>query len=141
MLKKITIIFLSFFVNTVLLAHTIIPHHHHKTEICIENSECNNDFETHKHKSNEHNHDNNNSENCVLKQIVVIPSNHIKHQCKCFECDDVQNEFNGDFAILSELVALNYIPQLNSIYQYANLFSSYSKIINSSLGLRAPPTI
>ena len=58
--------------NIILLAHAVIPHYHHKTEICITGFHSQEDRESHKHRSDENNNKHNgdsNSEYCVLKQV------------------------------------------------------------------------
>ena len=57
--------------NIVLLAHASVPHHHHKSLVCIESNHCQSDSYAHNHstRTHDHEHDGNaETECCVLKQ-------------------------------------------------------------------------
>ena len=136
---KTALVFLII-VNMILLAHALFPHHHHNYQVCLVNSHCHDDSKAHKHNADEHNHDhdgNNKTQNCLLKQVVIIPSNSFKYQFKCID----YSLFNSNLQFIpfySETSAFAVSPvsfsKKKPVYK-----SEYSFLINHSLGLRAPP--
>ncbi len=139
--------------NIIFLADAVLPHHHHEKEVCFVDSHCQTDSEAHKHETGKHNHEqhatkehshdhdgNTESQNCLLKQEVILPSNQIDLECKSFDYVDNTN-FNGFQANLinSELDLQN---QENFSIKIPPLISSfYSRIASTSKGLRAPPIV
>lgn len=136
--KRIALLFLIV-ANSVLLAHTFAPHHHHSKQVCIVSNHCDNahDEQSTDKINHKHNHENDgesNTEICILKQVFVIRS------------DRGNNEIQ-EFSIIS----LDYIntllcsptDNLNLSHQYCFIsshppnFHSYQG--ESAVGLRAPP--
>ncbi len=67
MIKRVTTISFILLALAILMAHTVIPHHHHKDKICTVRSHCQSEGEAHSHGTAEHKHKhdgNSNSENC-----------------------------------------------------------------------------
>jgi len=144
MIKRFSAIAFIFIANFVLLAHVIIPHHHHKNQVCFVNTHCE---DVHGHEDqNETGHDHehgksNDFSQCLLKQDIVLPS----HQNKaayahfCF-VDNYSNAygiqailglesfFSGYFSALNRLIH-PYIPPI--IY----------RVSVACQGLRAPPVV
>lgn len=138
MTKRTAILFILL-ANIVLLAHAVLPHHHHKQQVCIEGSHCEEEEDISQTTAHGHQHDNHtNSATCVLKQAVIIPST----EGKFFKCCDnysdnhsynyyiLFNPGNIDLQPISEVVA--FIPVLPSF-----LTSS----VTITPGLRAPPMV
>lgn len=141
MIKKITAYSFILLANIVLLAHAVLPHHHHEQIVCIENTHCACDTDAHVHNTDakDHQHDGNaNSTACVLKQAVLIPSAQGRILNTCQNCSD---NHNHDFYILSNFgyADLQSSPEVVTyIPKFPSFFISFVTI---SLGLRAPPIV
>lgn len=138
MINKITAYSLIFLANIVLLAHAVLPHHHHKQQVCIEQTHCAGDAISHSHSTTGHNHqhDETNSEACILKQAVIIPTSQARLLNNCDNCSD---NHNHDFFIPSYFGLETLQPITVTVSTVSEFtFSSY---ITSSLGLRAPPIV
>lgn len=126
-----------------LVAHAVVPHHHHNKQICFERSHCIQDDFTHEHGTNpaSHSHDGENShDDCVLKDPVVVLSNESKPDFRfIYETDrsGIDGFHNNILNNSTELL----IPILSS-YVYERVTDSlYRSLLFASLGLRAPPAV
>jgi hypothetical protein len=144
MIKKITAYSFILLANIVLLAHAVVPHHHHETQVCIEKTHCETDFEAHKHQPNEenhkhnHEHDGNNGSLCVLKQAIVLPVHQSRQLDGCSDCSD---NHNHDFFIFSDFGYVDLQPDFE-VVTYIPEFSSFLiSFVTTSHGLRAPPLV
>lgn len=138
--KKVALIFLIV-ANIILLAHAVLPHHHHDKVVCVESSHCQTADLGHKHsaKAHSHQHDTENSNCCVLKQAVAIPANQTRNETECDGCS-VDHSFDTHFT-LTKIVTVGAIPEklvAHSVPDFSFWIPSY---IAHSLGLRAPPTV
>lgn len=134
--KRIAIFFI-FCANTLLFAHSVIPHHHHNGLVINTNTICCD--EPNSHKFNDHSHDNNDDGNCALKQEILIPGRSLRSSA------DPQNEnherqFTHD---VNNVILVSTDPCTTSCSASANNrhydFSRYLFLLNNSQGLRAPP--
>ena len=144
MIKRTTAIFFILLANIVLLVHAVVPHHHHQEQVCMVNAHCQNDSKAHIHNTSAHDHEHDGStetECCVLKQAVVIPSNSVRQEFKCLGCDDNHSQLVHFQAILFSNEFKSFVPKIISIAQISLKTSSHSCFVHSSLGLRAPPTV
>lgn len=128
--------------NIILLAHAIIPHHHHKTEETIVCSGTQSEGIVHKHSSNTSEHEHHRGRDydcCLLKQVEVIPSNTFRQVCKCKDYNDNSPQFCEYQVILPEnntgIHALESEKNPGPLIQF-----TYSQIVNNAIGLRGPPT-
>ncbi|MDX9880527.1 MAG: hypothetical protein RBS73_00580 [Prolixibacteraceae bacterium] len=141
MIKKLTAYSLILVANIVLLAHAVIPHHHHQSVICIEQKHCHDDTSTHEHSNAKPSHQddgNKNSTSCVLKQSFLVPPSQGKHLKSYNNCSD---NYNHDYYLLSNIEYSDLQPIFN-VVSYFPLHSSYIiSFVTSALGLRAPPTV
>lgn len=143
MIKRLLGITIVLFANFILLAHNVIPHHHHPHQVCLVTSHCNSGESTaHSHESEMpvHEHDSTNGdEPCVLKQIIAVPPNQFRINAGedgsldfCdpgFPIEFADNdEPNCNYIKSGQLIIFPSIP-------YLNLPSYYI----SNCGLRAPP--
>lgn len=141
MIKKLAAYSFIILANFVLLAHAVLPHHHHQSVVCVESSHCQNDNNAHTHNTPEdtHQHDGNTSTHCILKQAVIVSSNQGKN-----ETDLV---FNAHYPSLHLHFNLPYtgtediIPIFRIIAFVTDISFSFSSYITTSLGLRAPPIV
>lgn len=140
MIKKLTAFGFILIANMVMLAHAVLPHHHHEQQVCIERKHCIDDATTHTHNSAEHNHQHDGTDNtaCALKQAVIIPTSQDKFLKSCDNCTD--NHYH-DFYILSTFGYVFSEP-VSEVVRYIPEFSSfYITFVTPTIGLRAPPIV
>ena len=140
MIKKVTAYSLILIANIVLLAHAVLPHHHHEQLVCIEQTHCTNDAISHSQTAsdNHHQHDGAHLATCILKQAIIISTSQARLLNNCDNCSD---NHNHDFFILSYFGLETLQPitvTVSTVPEFTFTFSSY---ITSSLGLRAPPKV
>jgi hypothetical protein len=139
MIKKLAAYSLILIANIVLLAHAVIPHHHHHLVVCIVNTHCHDDSLAHNHdfSPKDHEHDGNtNSNTCVLKQAVVIPTS----QDKLFKsCDNCTNSHNHNFYILPNFEFADLLPVSEVASNIPELSFFITPFVRLILRLRAPP--
>ena len=138
MIKKVISVFLLYLAGLLVFAYAVLPHHHHdKSDICIATSHCDSEHESADHPGTDHKHDTN-TDNCVLKQDIIVPSSSIRMQCAVIEFTD---NFNQDIAL--------------DIRNESNISSPFNKYLKTPLfallcfrdyecinsGLRAPPSV
>jgi hypothetical protein len=125
------------------LSHTIIPHHHHQTQIFLVGPHSLEKNTEHTHKTHGHEHDGNSeSHHCLLKQVIVIPPNQLR---QTFDANNLDSNF--DFTNL--FVAVLYKnpierKELLNLYKarrHTEFSSHYINYVNLSTGLRAPPIV
>ncbi len=142
-MKKIIEYSFILIANFVLLAHAFVPHHHHQQQVCIERTHCKTDSESHKHKANEPNHhnehDDENSTNCLLKQAVILPVHQPRQLNECSDCND--NHSHDFQSTLFNVSHETVIPSCKIVISAIEVTPYYSSLLQSSLGLRAPPTV
>lgn len=141
MIKKRIAYGLFLIANILLLAHAVIPHHHHGSVVCVEQTHCHDDALPHNHHDagTDHQHDgDNNSSYCILKQSFVDPSSQGK-QLKSSEY--YWDHHYQDYYILSNFGLAN-VPDVSKEISYVPVHSTYIlPFVTLSLGLRAPPTV
>lgn len=141
MIKKLTAYSFILVANIVLLAHAVLPHHHHEQQVCIERTHCTSDTDAHVHNTDakDHQHDgNSNTTACVLKQAILIPSTQSRTLNNCDNCSD---NHNHDFYILSNFGYVDLQPVLQVVTYNPEFPSFFISFVTTSLGLRAPPIV
>lgn len=132
---KKTAYIITILANIILLAYAVVPHHHHKFQVCVISEHCHtNDFD----ESENHQHDSQTkSDNCLLTQAVVLPQTNNSKEDQCFRTDngidvflDTKQEQSSNYSPIALIQRFIPAPPF--------LLSSH---INNSLGLRAPPAI
>lgn len=143
MVKRTTVIVFFALANILLLAHSVVPHHHHKKQVCLVNSHCiqHDITDSHDKNSASHSHDGeNNHDNCVLKDPVVVFSNHWKIDFKFISTNDHSGLDDFHNKLLHSNTEFRSPVLLNLIFErFTN--SSYPSLVSASLGLRAPPVV
>lgn len=142
--KRISAIIFPLLATLILMAHTAIPHHHHINQVCLIAAHCQNVSDRHHHEGETplHEHDGtNDSENCVLKQLVAIPSYHAKLIIKDADLETDHDGFYGDIAGITDTYSDNFNSRVNSLSRLPVSSSAYSILISYSLGLRGPPIV
>jgi hypothetical protein len=144
MLKRSIAIFLLTLASTVWLAHTIFPHHHHKSQACLVAEHCQHDYD-HRHHSAEtdsHEHPNNTTSTCTLDQLAIVPQpifKGINGIPKTHHSDTDYSFFQAIVAYTHSIVYLSPKPHSSYINRVSTRL--YLVFIGQSLGLRAPPAV
>jgi hypothetical protein len=141
--RAISITFLLL-ANIILLAHVIIPHHHHTMQVCLVSSHCteDGDHSNTREGHKDHQHDDQGDTQCVLNQIVLIPANTLKKDNTLFIANS--DDFKADHAQLCLLYFTFKLPEKSSFPSLKNqdeVPSLFGALISHSLGLRAPPAV
>ena len=143
-MKRLPALFFILLANIVFLAHAVIPHHHHDSEVCFESSHCQTHSESHEHSATEHNHNHdgeNNAVYCILNQVFVVPSNHVKQESKCLDCFHNHPQFDKSQAILTDNRLCCLLPKILKKDQLLFFSSTYFHFASTSIGPRAPPIV
>ena len=135
-------IFLILCANIVLLAHVMIPHHHHDNIACFvlpveeEHDNCC-DHETDHKAQHESNTD---DDCCILNDILaIIPDGYKQdNQHLEFKCQEIIIGLEA-FDLVSLEENTSNIKFLNAFREKPYLENSYGVFATQSLGLRAPP--
>lgn len=140
MISKITAYSFILIANLILLAHAVIPHHHHQSVVCVTETECHDDKHEHDHdfSAKEHQHDENeNTSACILNQALITTSKD-RLLKNCNNCSYNQNH---DFYFFSvqEKIVLQPISATETTACNLNPFITTYVAIN--LGFRGPPVI
>jgi len=144
MIKRTTAIFFILLANIILLVHAVVPHHYHKSLVCIESSHCQSDGYVHNHSTSENDHEHDGStgtETCILKQVLGIPSNSLKQELKYLGCYEDHSKFAHSEAIIFCSEFIVFVPKTIAIAQIPLITSSHSNFVSTSSGLRAPPVV
>ena len=83
----------------------------------------------------------NESDCCVLKQAVAIPSNNVKQDFRIFDSDNDLPDFDGFQCVLLESGLDTFVPIDSSATKLHFLSSDYFHFVTASIGLRAPPIV
>ena len=124
--------------NLVLLAHAVIPHHHH-TEAPIEIAvEC-----SHEHEHEHHEkipfcngeHENGETAPCVLAEAIIVPNNQIRLS-ELLELTITNLTLFFTLYVFNFATPREYVGTTNGALECIPL---HSRFLISSQGLRAPP--
>jgi len=133
--KRIALFFILF-ANTLLLAHSVVPHHHHKGLVVSLDTPLSNDYNN--QKINAHSHDNGDDADCVLKQEILIPGRSFRSAIDQQNEDSVLNliqDINNSIPFLANPIYYSTCSSFRVHYDLAQ----YLFLLNNSQGLRAPP--
>ncbi len=134
--KKISFFFIAF-ATLVLMAHSIIPHHHHYGLVYKLRAACTDECLSHNYS--DHSHNTENGSCCSLNQDILIPDKGLRSG------ENLQNEMSDpDFNHFSTQANVHSSDPLTTTC-IATLTithsdpSRYLLLLNRSQGLRAPP--
>ena len=142
MIHRVTALFFILIAYISFLINIAIPHHHHNSEVCFVSTHCQSDDETHKHGTTEHKHEHDgesNSDNCILNQVFVVPSNQVKEEQRISNSPDFRHNHKHSQANLPDLKLISSIPIYLCKAKHPSTFIPYSNFVNRNYGLRAPP--
>lgn len=148
MTNRTTSFFFILLANIIILTHAVVPHYHHESKICFVNFHTLIDRDEHNHSDIKHDHKpdhkhdaKNEKENCVLKEVVAIPSNRILKEFKNYIWPDQHNKFDAFQAVLFCNELKIFTPILVTYKFVPFISSSYISFVNTFLSLRAPPSV
>jgi hypothetical protein len=139
-MRKTTAIVFILLANIVLMAHAVLPHHHHELQVCLNLSHCHHpEQNSPKHPADcNHEHDSGSPvTNCILKQLVIVPAYQgriepvVLYLENFTDCFILQTGYSVEFQF-TELFRINPYPK------DVPLFQTY---LDYYQGLRAPPTV
>lgn len=141
-MKKLLAIFFILLANTILLAHSVLPHHHHEGYPCIEFLDCENQVcnDQDNHHSDDHSHADF-CEYCVLNNFTFSSYNFVTQEVKNLETVKYFPDFSDLYAVIANQVLQKINLSFLSQRHISTKQSSFYYFINSSLGLRAPPVV
>lgn len=146
-MKKAIYISLLIFSNIIMLAHAVVPHHHHNglvvalLETDYENKHQHDHQHQHNHErhhaSNTHNHDNNGtSEQCALNEVFTRSDNDLK--IRLSERDDYTS--SKFFVLKDNIIKFGLLSEGGLPFRQKPFFKLYPPNYSyGSTGLRAPP--
>ncbi len=130
--------------SIVLLAHAVVPHHHHESEVCFTKDHYQTDCGDHDDDATGHKHGHDGEsevEFCVLKTEIVIPSNELKQECKWFVLAHIDAGFDTFQSVLHSCAFLHQLSSKHSQAPPPLIGAKFSCFVCSIHGLRAPPIV
>lgn len=150
MYKRFFAILFILFANINMLVHVLVPHHHHKTEVCLSKTDCipNRAHEPltkqdcSEHAGEEHTrNDKNQTYFCLLSSPLILPSKKI--ECLTSPFFYLRTIFNSS-TIQSTLQDADLITSVSLLYSKLappNNFRLYTMYASNHTGFRAPPIL
>jgi hypothetical protein len=140
MIRKTSAFIFILLANSILLAHAVLPHHHHGQQVCLSLSNLhhtNNDSSTHPSDCT-HEHDSESPvTNCILKQLVVVPAGQGRIEPIVLYLENFSDYFILQTGFSCELQSTELFRK-NPYPQDVPLFLI---VLDYSQGLRAPPAV
>ena len=126
--------------SLVLLAHAVIPHHHHFQEICVEVDYCADDLVEHTHDYPTHNHQHNASDDasCVINQALISSTSKSKANNSCIDCSE---KHLHNYLVLFDFNNEGFDNDVNLKFEFQEVPLIYELLLSTSLDLRGPPTV
>lgn len=145
MIKSTTTVIFILLANLMLLADVVVPHHHDKCAVFVLNTHYPLNSNASKHSATGQNHGKGCKKECkyiALDQVIVFPSNPLKLEYRGLVCPS-STQCNKDFqATLFNVQSYVFGSRfLSNAYPPSLLKSSYSQLVNTISGLRAPPKV
>jgi hypothetical protein len=143
MIKKALSVTIVALAGILMLANTALPHHHHDSAICYQKSHCHNENRdgNESNPSPNHEHDGDTQDVCLIGGPVLLPSGQENHECKCIA---YTYNHSGPTVFPDAIFGSEHtkvFPLLITNYTSSAPGPSYSSVVNSSPGLRAPPVV
>lgn len=131
MTKRTAALFFISMAYFIIMAHAVVPHHHHNEWICIQSSHCADAHHSDEKSTSEHDHE----DDCILVQLVVRPAS----QDNQVSVPDCLLQWNTD-AVLPA-ASDEQISGLDDIQSHLIPLpaSSYILFASAALVMRAPP--
>jgi hypothetical protein len=140
MLSKVVSISLLVIANLVILAHDVIPHHHHDDYVCFEHGSC----AAHHANDSEHGKLPGSEDEacCILDNLLIIPANSRYDKIISSSSIILPDSGNHGFALLAN-AQFDFTKLLLPLLfrQHSQKLNFYHAFTSLSAGLRAPPVI
>ncbi len=143
MIKKGLNILIVTLTGMLLLAHAVVPHHHHNLQVCVVDIHSGHKDAAHDHSCNNENHQHDHDADdlsCILEKIVMFRPGQSEQEGKFVLSPD--NKTNSFFVILFSN------PQKNEFYSATlnntsppDIEKTYANQAPRIFGLRAPPAV
>lgn len=143
MKKNIALLFILS-ANLVFLAHVLVPHHHHKSEIFVINGEFESDCNSDSHTAAEHNHEqeeDGNTNYCAVTKLFVIPQKHVNLDLELLKISNIDLLSNFVLAIFIDEISFNQIVNNYATTRPPYLKNKFIHFIPLTKGMRAPPKV
>lgn len=143
MIRKTAAVAFLMLANFILLAHAVVPHHHHDKLICFKSAHCNLDDLRDEHGTTRdgHSHDGDNNHNdCALKEPVGVLSHQSRSDLIANSTTDRSGLDDFDYNLLNTNPEFQISALSTFLYERA-VNGLYSSLVSSSLGLRGPPVV
>ena len=144
--KPLPAIMLAVLANVLLLAHSLVPHHHHGERVCFDVGSCNTRERQHHHEGegcDDSGHPAGQEEGCcVLDHLVIFHPEGFRH-----ELEEAGQPAELDFPLDFQWPLIHYYIRV-SLFAYQLPFRQHppsltyhSSCLSHGLGLRAPPVV
>jgi len=143
-MKRIAAVVFVSLAGIMMLAHAVIPHHHHYSEICFQKSHCENEQSNENENNPAHHHENTGEDShdgCALNAPVLLPAGLDNNECKCISFIYRQA---GAMFFAAEILNSDqkiFIPSKIQDDSSPGIIMSNKLLVYSSSGLRAPPVV
>lgn len=131
--RKFVVIPLLFLASALMLAFTVLPHHHHEAYICFVSTHCDGN-----HDNAPHNHDNQHTCPQYLLQARASKIQNLRHFCKKGHCIHFIQVFFCENELLISATPFSQKSKKNNIPYQEKLHNVW--LLSSKAG-RAPPAI
>ena len=141
MIRRAASILFLLLANLILLAHTVIPHHHHDSEICLYGIYHSNHTENPQDCQSENKHtpdQKGDFEKCSLQHIAIIPQTNQDFSYAYQQVNDISFNKFLSYAVSSDH---QNEPMLEIILRTYSLIPYNAPSLKSNIGLRAPPLV
>jgi hypothetical protein len=136
MLKRLFSASFLFLTFTIVLAHEMIPHHHHDDHICFEHSACNDLDKSSQGSESSHNDD----QCCLLSDLALIIPGSVNNEV--FAVTDLNENLRDDLHFMCNAWQAIHNIRLSGLLPFRQnplVFFIISQPELSASGLRAPP--
>lgn len=142
MVKRSAGLLIVLIVNILLVAHSIIPHHHYGGFAWIQTDhyeDHNDPARIHTEDSDHKHQDHDNDQACLLKQVYLLPVNSFRLDCPLVDHSNQNIDFQP---ILTNQDYLGNLPSFYKIPVPPLIFlGRYPLPVTCCFGLRAPPAL
>ncbi len=141
--KKLTAFTFVLIATLSVLAHAVIPHHHHQVIVCVQDIQqeeraCSHKEGVHEQDKDEHHEGHSHATPCEFRLAIVVPSSQGKQLRSCDDCSDSHQH---NLYLLTASVRVELPPQQVAPTNNPDFSSFHTSFVASTLGLRAPPLV
>lgn len=138
MVKRIISLTILLLAGFIMLAHDVVPHHHHEDTVCFTHQSCS-DHQDHEHELPLQQSDTT-DECCPLGVKLIYTVNPNTIECPGCVSEEKPFKFNN-FFLTASVTPLLYLFNPLPYRQHPPVTEGCPKRVSLSYGLRAPPAI